>query len=132
VRETLERSRQTRLDITEYENLPQARLHQQLARRRVYLHLTRWTSLGLSLLEAMTLGMPVVVLATTEAIEAVPPDVGAISTDLSRLTAAARQLLHDPDTAREAGVRARAAALGRFGLARFLAEWDVVLKEVTR
>ena len=36
----------------------------ELARRRVYLHPSRWTSLGLSLLEAMQLGMPVVALAT--------------------------------------------------------------------
>ena len=31
------------------EDLPQARLHDELARRRVYLHPIRWTSLGLSL-----------------------------------------------------------------------------------
>ena len=37
-----------------------------MARRRLYLHPVRWTSLGLSLLEAMHLGMPVVALATTE------------------------------------------------------------------
>ncbi|GAB3976910.1 glycosyltransferase [Plantactinospora veratri] len=58
-------------------DLPQARLHEQLARRRAYLHLCRWTSLGLSLLEAMTIGMPVVVLATTEAVAAVPPEAGS-------------------------------------------------------
>ena len=39
-----------------YENLPQDRLHGELARRRVYLHPIRWTSLGLSLIEAMHLG----------------------------------------------------------------------------
>ncbi len=55
------------------ENPPQARLHEEMARRRVYPHPIRWTSLGLSLLEAMHLGMPVVALATTETAEAVPP-----------------------------------------------------------
>ena len=54
-------------------DLPQARLHQEMARRRVYLHPVRWTSLGLSLIEAMYLGMPVVALGTTEVSEAVPP-----------------------------------------------------------
>ena len=44
------------------EDLPQDELHAELARRRVYLHPIRWTSLGLSLLEAMHLGMPVVAL----------------------------------------------------------------------
>ena len=56
-----------------HEDLPQAALHDELARRRVYLHPCRWTSLGLRCIEAMHLGMPVVALATTEAAEAVPP-----------------------------------------------------------
>ena len=34
----------------------------ELPRRRAYLHPMRWTSLGLSLIEAMQLGMPVVAL----------------------------------------------------------------------
>jgi len=46
-------------------DLPQDRLHRELARRRVYVHPCRWTSLGLSLLEAMHLGVPVVSLGTT-------------------------------------------------------------------
>lgn len=41
-----------------FEDLPQFRMHEELARRRVYLHPVRWTSLALSLLEAMHLGMP--------------------------------------------------------------------------
>jgi len=49
-----------------FEDLPQHLLHRELARRRVYIHSSRWTSLGLSLLEAMHLGMPIVALATTE------------------------------------------------------------------
>ena len=52
--------------ITAHEDLPQARMHAELARRRIYLHPFRWTSLGLSLIEAMHLGMPVVALATTD------------------------------------------------------------------
>ena len=55
-------------------DLPQDRLHTEMARRRVYLHPVRWTSLGLSLIEAMMLGMPVVALATTEAAVDVPAD----------------------------------------------------------
>ncbi|HEV2075220.1 MAG TPA: hypothetical protein VGR10_03190, partial [Thermoleophilaceae bacterium] len=38
-------------------DVPQAELHEEMARRRVYLHPIRWTSLVLSLLEAMHLGM---------------------------------------------------------------------------
>jgi glycosyltransferase involved in cell wall biosynthesis len=113
------------------ENPPQHELHDELARRRVYLHPIRWTSLGLSLIEAMHLGMPVVALATTEAPEAVPPEAGTISTDVDVLAQAVRTLVSDPDLAREQGRAAREAALARYGLERFLADWDAVLEEVT-
>jgi hypothetical protein len=115
-----------------HEDPPQAAMHAQLARRRVYVHPIRWTSLGLSLLEAMHLGMPVVALATTEAVEAVPPEAGVLSTRPERLWAAVREYLHDEDAARLAGKAARAAALERYGLDRFLADWDALLEEVTR
>jgi glycosyltransferase involved in cell wall biosynthesis len=113
------------------EDLPHAELHTAMAQRRVYLHPIRWTSLGLSLLEAMHLGMPVVVLGTTEAIEAVPREAGAISTRLEVLEEALRRLVADPDEARERGAVARAAALRRYGLDRFLADWDDLLARVT-
>ena len=111
-------------------DLPQDELHDAMARRRVYLHPIRWTSLGLSLLEAMHLGMPVVGLATTEADEAVPDEAGVVSTDVTRLTSALRRLVADPDEARERGLAARRAVLERYGLRRFLADWDAVLEEV--
>ncbi|MFL6094028.1 MAG: glycosyltransferase [Blastococcus sp.] len=116
--------------VAEFEDLPQSAMHAEVARRRLYLHLTRWTSLGLSLVEAMTMGMPVVVLAATEAAAVVPSAAGTVSTDVDRLVAGARTLLADPDAARAAGEVSRAAALERFGLERFLADWDTLLKDV--
>jgi hypothetical protein len=113
------------------EDVPQSRLHDELARRRVYLHPIRWTSLGLSLIEAMQLGMPVVALATTEAPEAVPPQAGVVSTRVDVLAGALRGFVNEPERAREAGRAARAAALERFGLERFLNDWDELLEEVT-
>lgn len=118
--------------VREYEDLPQHAMHDELARRGVYLHLTRWTSLGLSLIEAMMLGLPVVVLATTDAVRTVPPEAGAVSTDVGELVAAAGRLLADPEAAALAGKAARTAALERHGLDRFLADWDRLLLEVTR
>jgi hypothetical protein len=112
------------------EDLPQRDLHDEMARRRVYLHPIRWTSLGLSLLEAMHLGMPVVALGTTEACEAVPHEAGAVSTRIDVLTGAVRRLIDDPEEAVARGSAARAAALERYGLERFLADWDDVLEEV--
>ena len=113
------------------EDLPQGRLHDEMARRRVYLHPIRWTSLGLSLLEAMHLGMPVVALATTEVPEAVPADAGVVSTKVDVLTEGMRRLIANPEEALERGRVARSAALERYGLDRFLADWDAVLEEVS-
>ncbi|MBV9160397.1 MAG: glycosyltransferase [Pseudonocardiales bacterium] len=118
--------------IATFEDLPQARMHAELARRRVYLHPIRWTSLGLSLLEAMYLGMPVVALATTEALEAVPPDAGVVSTRVDLLAEALRTLVADRDLARHIGLAARAAACRRYSLDRFITDWDQLLKEVRR
>ena len=106
------------------------RLLDELARRRVYLHPVRWTSLGLSLLEAMQLGMPVVALATTEVVEAVPPEAGVVSTRVDALAAALGELVGDRERARAMGKAARAAALARYGLERFLDDWDRLLDEV--
>ncbi len=113
-----------------FENLPQERLHDEIARRRLYLHPVRWTSLGLSLIEAMHLGMPVVALATTEVPEAIPDDAGITSTNLDALRRALRRLLDDPVRCTELGKRARHHALRRYGLQRFLRDWDALLGEV--
>jgi glycosyltransferase involved in cell wall biosynthesis len=110
-------------------DVPLSRMHPVLAQRRVYLHPLRWTSLGLALLEAMHLGMPVVALAATEVPRAVPPEAGAVSTHVGELVSTARALLADPDEARRRGRIAREAALARYGHARFLRDWDTILTD---
>ncbi|WP_433131989.1 glycosyltransferase [Micromonospora sp. CA-240977] len=115
--------------LISHDDVPQDRMHAELARRRAYLHLCRWTSLGLSLIEAMAIGMPVVALATTEAVTAVPPEAGALATRTDTLLDAARRFIAEPATARQAGTAARAAARDRYGLDRFLADWDRLLEE---
>jgi glycosyltransferase involved in cell wall biosynthesis len=114
-----------------YDDPPQGQMHTEMARRRAYLHPHRWTSLGLSLLEAMTMGMPVLVLATTEAIAAVPPEAGVLSTNLDTLVDAAQWLIDEPEAAARLGAAARRVALARYGLDRFLADWDRLLEEET-
>ncbi|MEU2061169.1 glycosyltransferase [Streptomyces sp. NPDC013455] len=113
-------------------DLPQHRLHREMARCRLYLHPVRWTSLGLSLLEAMFLGMPVVALDTTEVREAVPEGAGVVSNRLDVLEDAVRAFLADPGLARRTGAAARAAARARYGERRFLDDWERLIKEVTR
>jgi len=49
---------------------------------------------------------------------------------VTRLTTALRRLVADPEEARERGLAARRAVLERYGLERFLADWDAVLEEV--
>lgn len=114
--------------LRSFEDLPHERLHQEMARRRVYVHTPRWTSLGLSLLEAMHLGMPVVGLATTEAARAVPREAGVVSSRVEDLAAALRRLAHDPAEARSVGEQAREFVLSRYGLGRFLRDWDACLE----
>jgi glycosyltransferase involved in cell wall biosynthesis len=113
-------------------NLVHGELHDTIGRRRLYIHPYRWTSLGLALLEAMYVGMPVVTLDTTEASEAIPPGAGIVSNRWEMLEEGIRALVGDPEYARTVGKVARATAMERFGLDRFLADWDRVLEEVKR
>jgi hypothetical protein len=104
-------------------------LHREVARRRAYLHPFRWTSLGLALIEAMAMGAPVLALATTEAVAAVPADAGVLATRVDTLVDAAHWLIEEPDAAYRLGERGRRTALARYGLDRFLADWDRLLEE---
>jgi len=115
-----------------HDDVPQQRMHVLLAGNRAYFHPYRWTSLGLSLIEAMTLGMPVLALPVTAAPESVPADAGVLSSDIDMLTATARRWLADPAEAAERGAAGRRHALKHFGLQRFLNDWQQLLKEVAR
>jgi hypothetical protein len=116
--------------IQTFEGLGQRALHEHLRHRAVYLHPHRWTSLSLSLIEAMFIGMPVVAFASTEVSRALPPTAGCTSTDVRELQNMLRTLTHDRDMARRAGQAAREAALGRFGLHRFTSQWDTLLRDL--
>ena len=113
-------------------DLRQDELHDRIGHHRAYFHPYRWTSLGLALIEAMTAGLPVLGLPATAAPEAVPGTAGVLSSDVDLLRRTARRWMHEPEEARERGRAARRFALERFGLHRFLDDWDVLLKEVAR
>jgi len=113
--------------VTPIGDLSQDALHTEMARRRVYVHTARWTSLGLSLVEAMHLGMPVVAVASAEAATAVPREAGVVSTDVVELASAVRTFCSDPELATRVGKSAREYALTRFGLETFLHRWDTLL-----
>jgi hypothetical protein len=102
------------------------------ARYRFYFSPVRYASLPLALVEAMTLGLPVVALATTEVATAVQNGVsGFIDTDVRKLVDAMRRLIADPTEARYLGENARRHALERFGIGRFVREWEEVFAHVT-
>jgi hypothetical protein len=111
-------------------DLPQHEMHAALAQRRCYVHPFRWTSLGLSLIEALLLGVPVVALATTEAPLALGEGNAIVSNDVDQLVAAVRRLHHDHELAACLGERGRRRALEQFSLARFLTRWDRLLEDV--
>lgn len=111
--------------------VPLAELPRFAARYRFFFHPIRYTSLGLALIEAMMLGMPIVGLATTELPTIIRDgENGFIATDERTLVAAMGTLLADPARARAMGEAARETALARFGIARFAADWDRLLRAV--
>jgi len=80
----------------------------------------------------MTIGLPIVGLATTELPSIITNGVdGIIDTSLDRLIDAGMQLLADPGMARQIGAAGRRTALERFGIDRFVHDWRTVFAEVT-
>jgi len=111
----------------------QLALGQLMASYRFFFHPIRYTSLGLALIEAMMVGMPIVGLATTELSTVITPGrEGHIDTRLEPLVAAMQQLVADPEGARRMGEAARQTALARFHIDRFVSDWLQLLNQVTR
>ncbi|MGE3773569.1 MAG: glycosyltransferase [Gammaproteobacteria bacterium] len=112
--------------------IPNPELPAFMARHRFLFNPIRYTSLGLAVIEGMMVGLPVVGLATTELATVVRNGVeGWLATDPDALLPVMHQLLDDPALARDWGEAARRRARERFGIARFTADWDRALREVT-
>lgn len=104
-----------------------------MARYRFFFHPIRYTSLGLALVEAMTIGMPVVGLATTELATVIRNGVnGHVDTRVEGLVDVMRALLEDPGMAARWGEAAARTARERFGIERFVADWQAAFRDVTR
>ncbi len=114
-------------------DLPQAKVHERMKEYRFYFNPIRYTSLPLSVLEAMELGLPVVALATTELVTVIDDgENGFIDTNVEKLVGHMKRLLADPEEARRIGEAGRRAARERFGLERFVAEWETAFEEAVR
>ena len=112
-------------------DIPYRHLHQRLADYRFLFSPIRYTSLPLAVVEAMTLGMPVVALATTELPTVIENGKsGYISCDPYVLHEHMHYLLAHPEEAKAMGDYARSVAQNRFGLERFKQDWNAAFARV--
>lgn len=104
--------------------VPNRELQQFISRYRFFFNPIRYTSLGLSVCEAMMTGMPIVGLATTEMSVTIENDVsGYVHTDVDFLIGKMKMLLASPQKAAQLGMGAKAVAQRRFNIGRFSNEW---------
>jgi glycosyltransferase involved in cell wall biosynthesis len=102
-----------------------------MARYRFFFNPIRYTSLGLAIVEAMMAGLPVVGLATTELVTVIRDgENGYVDTRPARLLEAMRGLLADPGEARRLGDNAQRAARERFGIERFVHDWETLIAQL--
>ncbi|MBC8075019.1 MAG: glycosyltransferase family 4 protein [Chloroflexales bacterium] len=100
-------------------------MHQRIGEYRFLFSPMRYTSLPLAVIEALTLGMPVVALATTELPTVIVDGVhGYLSCDIDVLVERMRFLIDSPAEARRLGSNAHQLAEERFGLERFKRDWN--------
>jgi len=111
-------------------------LHPQLPdfirKYRFFFNPIRYTSLGLAVLEAMMMGVPVVGMATTEMVTVIQDGVsGYLHTDTSYLIDRMQALLDNRRLAQQLGDAGRRAVIQRFNITRFIREWEALLHDVT-
>lgn len=117
-------------EVGGFGDLPQAKVHEMMKAYRFYFNPIRYTSLPLSVLEAMEIGLPVVALATTELVTVIKDgENGFISTNVGTLVRRMRTLLADPEEARRIGEAGRHTVRERFGVERFAADWEAAFEE---
>ena len=114
-------------------DIPYRDLHRLLADYRFLFSPIRYTSLPLAVIESMTIGMPIVALATTELPTVVlNGETGYVSCDIDTLIEHMRFLLSDYEEASRMGRNARLVAQERFGLDRFISDWNRAFALVTQ
>jgi glycosyltransferase involved in cell wall biosynthesis len=103
-----------------------------ISQYRFFFNPIRYTSLGLAVLEAMMIGVPVVGLATTELVTVIDNSrSGFIHTDIEYLIERMNELIADPSLAKSVGMRGREVASQRFNIQRFASDWEKLFECVT-
>jgi glycosyltransferase involved in cell wall biosynthesis len=112
-------------------DVPYRDLHRRVAEYRFLFSPIRYTSLPLAVIEGMTIGMPVVALATTELPTVIENGMtGYVSCNLDELIERMQDLLSDCELARRLGANARTVARERFGIERFIRDWNAAFERV--
>ena len=95
-----------------------------IAQYRFFFNPIRYTSLGLSVCEAMMTGVPIIGLATTEMSVTIKNNYsGFIDTNVNALIQKMEMLLNDREKAKELGEGAKETAQEKFNIARFKKDW---------
>lgn len=103
-----------------------------LAQYRFFFSPARY-SMGLTVCEAMSTGMPIVGVATTELATTIQNGFsGYIDTDIDKLVMHMEMLLDHPEVAHELGDGALWSAQKKFSLERFTREWEAMFHNVCR
>lgn len=91
----------------------------------VFLNTTLWSSCPFSLLEAMSVGCPIVTTATTSIPEFIEDGVnGFMTNDPKVMRERLETLIKDPDMGKEIGAAGRKTVLEQFGQQQFLDSWN--------
>lgn len=102
-----------------------------LSHYRFLFYPIRYTSLGLSLCESMSIGLPVIGLATTELVTVIKNGYsGFIDTNVEALIPKMKQLLADQTLANKLSLGARETAQTRFSINRFVTDWEKLLQNI--
>ncbi len=102
-----------------------------ISQYRFFFNPIRYTSLGLAVLEAMMIGLPVVGLATTEMVTVIENTrTGFIHTNLDYLVERMQELLNDHSLALSIGQRGQKYVTERFSIQRFVNDWHDLLSRL--
>ncbi len=98
----------------------------------VFLNTTLWSSCPFSLLEAMSVGCPIVTTATTSIPEFIKNGVnGFITNDPIEMKKHLVELIEDKDMALEIGAAGRETVLKQFGQKQFIDAWNEAFRKVS-
>lgn len=111
--------------------IPHDELPEFISRYRFFFNPIRYTSMGLAIIEAMLVGLPIVGFATTELVTVIESGYnGYLSLQPEKLIEHMQHLLQAPDEAKQFGEAARATARERFSIERFVREWEALFQRL--